>query len=86
MVPSHGEHFGMSSYPPYLTHTQTNALLNELGFNAHDRECVLDLTPIIQSDIGPLYPLTPLESMLNRAYWLGQEDVVSELAVIQQAN
>ena len=85
MVPSHGEHFLMSPCPPYLTYAQTTALLNELGFNAHDRECVLDLTPTIKSDIGPLYPLNRVERMLNRAYWLGLEDVVSELAVTDQA-
>ena len=70
---------------PFLTYEQTAALLTQLGFNTHDRECVLDLTPTIQSDIEPLYPLNRLERMLNRAYWLGLEDVVSELAVTDQA-
>lgn len=75
----------MSHCPPYLTYAQTVALLNELSFNAHDRECVLDLTPTIQSALGPLYPLNRLERMLNRAYWLGLEDVESELSVTDQA-
>lgn len=73
------------SHAAVLTYAQTAALLNDLGFNAHDSECVLDLTPTIQSDKGPLYPLNRLERMLNRAYWLGLEDVVSELAVTDQA-
>lgn len=64
----------------YLDFVSATRLLAAKGFNKLDIQCVLDLTGPQMRNGHPVWPAHLVERLAARAYWLGEHEVVNDLA------
>lgn len=67
------------SNPVYLDREETEALLQEKGFNGLDIECILDLTGPLRRNGQDVWPSDRVERLASRAYWLGENEMHSAM-------